>query len=443
MKFLSSSTSSSSSTCTTTTSFDENFCNSKSATAGCIAGVLRRLLCSSSLPTYPSDHIMETSPLECDKIQELEEEEKKEAPITPASPGIVARLMGLDSMPVNNLGHTQMTPNSILRSRSMNSVDYWPECDRMQGRHRRVKTSLSFREPPTFLEREDEEFFILSFENGGESKELRSKGRKSEAALGELKQRRAERCRRKENRGENVLEQKKKEDQETRKKISIEKENVRRRVSEKPSQKISKVNDSTNNLRPTKMHAAAEIVKPTKHKEARDGSKLRKKKKKNYSAAKKVVPECSSEESSPVSVLDLDQFLVDLEVHTSEEDSRLMGSSSKRKLLPEQENCEQPSPLDTSSVISDDYRETKMIEGETHGSKKKDYKQSQNYVDMWGEICRLVGGEMMESNRICKEMWKVEDFEHIGADFGVQILDQLLNELVDLLVGPPMKIFEL
>ena len=51
-----------------------------------------------------------------------------------------------------------------------------------------------------------------------------------------------------------------------------------------------------------------------------DAAKLRKKKKKKkmlHRVAQIVEPECSSEDSSPVSVLDFDQFIIDHDVPTS------------------------------------------------------------------------------------------------------------------------------
>jgi hypothetical protein len=58
----------------------------------------------------------------------------------------------------------------------MNSVEFRGESDQMHGQHRRVKSTLSFREMPTFLEVENKEYFVLSFENiGSESKKVRSK----------------------------------------------------------------------------------------------------------------------------------------------------------------------------------------------------------------------------------------------------------------------------
>ena len=59
-------------------------------------------------------------------------------------------------------------------------MDHLAGFDQMQGQHQWAKSTLSFREMLIFLEVANKNFLILSFENGGESKESRSKGRKSD-----------------------------------------------------------------------------------------------------------------------------------------------------------------------------------------------------------------------------------------------------------------------
>ena len=278
MKFLSSSSSSS------TASFNANMCNSRSATAGCLAGVLRRLLCSGSLPTHPSDHIKDSSSGVFGKEENLKAGEKMEVV---ATPGIVARLMGLDSVPDINLVCSPIKGNSIVRSRSMNSLDFWPDSEGMEGKHRRVKSSLSFRETPVFFEMENEEFLLLSFGNEGENKELRRKERKLETGSGELRQRRTERCRNK---------------------------NTRRQRSETTDMRVSD-SDQPSQMVCNNGELQDFLQKPRVSLE--DGAKLRDEKKKNRSETEKAEPECSPENSSPVSVLDFGECINDPELPTS------------------------------------------------------------------------------------------------------------------------------
>ncbi|XVF04528.1 hypothetical protein REPUB_Repub05bG0091600 [Reevesia pubescens] len=147
-------------------------CTSKNATGGCLAGILRRILCSHSLPTYPSDHITKanSSLASYTKKVEFNTVDKLASKVTR---GIVARLMRLDSLPDINLLKTQVNPNSITRSPSMNSFDYKQQATNhsIKGKHRRVNSTLSFCDMPTYLELENEEFFVFSLEKGSEKKE--------------------------------------------------------------------------------------------------------------------------------------------------------------------------------------------------------------------------------------------------------------------------------
>lgn len=324
MKLLYSSSSSSPSfsSSSSSASFDVNMCNSKSATAGCLAGILRRILCSGNLPTHPSDQIREADSVVCDNDQELKAaKECIERFEASASPGIVARLMGLDSMPeINNLLHASSKPNSISRSRSLNSADQLAGFDSMQGQHRRVKSTLSFREMPTFLELENENFFILSFETGGEHKELRSKGKKSEMGFGELKQRRAERCKNGENRAERVSEKKKTKNNNNNKGCQEANKKQSKRISDNGKSKGSSITRSPSKNSNEKPYGSPEAVKTSKsvnQKEVFHGRKLSERKKTSLCVVQNTESECSSEDSSPVSVLDFGHFLTDPEIPIS------------------------------------------------------------------------------------------------------------------------------
>ncbi|THG06676.1 uncharacterized protein LOC114287211 [Camellia sinensis] len=414
MKFLSSS---SSSTPTTTT-----FSGSK---GNSLATMLRQFLCFNCLPTHPSDQFKDTGfNLESNKFGGWETEEKIEGKETP---GIVARLMGLESMPLFDLAKAQLTPNSIERSGSMD-YDSWTENESMQGHRGRVGTSLSFRQLPSFLELENDEFFVINFGNGGKNKEFRSKERRSETGSGKLKRRKAERCKRKC--------EKLKENQEPN-----------RLINHEATQEVvcnGEGKDASDVLRPTNdcncnSDVETEDVnqsKPINNRERSNGAKQRKEKEESVSAAK-VETECNSENSSPVSVLDFVESILDPEeIPTSEEDARsTTGSNFRRKLSAELENFEQspPSPCKPSTSSSSDVQRRKLIHGKCHGSKKKDYQRG-NYVEMWNESCKMAEEAMMESNWVYRELWKVEDFKGVGVEFGLQILETLLGELVDQLV---------
>lgn len=79
-----------------------------------------------------------------------------------AAPGLVARLMGLDSIPERS---------RITRSRSLNSADHSrsPQHDyKDEDLHRKLhlhKRSKSSRDIPTYIDLDDDDYIVLRFEN--------------------------------------------------------------------------------------------------------------------------------------------------------------------------------------------------------------------------------------------------------------------------------------
>ncbi|EEF36774.1 uncharacterized protein LOC8286465 [Ricinus communis] len=436
MKLLPSpSVSSSSSTTITTIPFDANMCTPKTSTASCLSGILRRLLCSRSLPTYPSDQITDDSTsMPCD-IKQQGFATSFEA--TATNPGIVARLMGLQSLPDY--------ATSVPRTRSLNSAEFPDEIDQMKGHHRRVK-SLSFHEMPTILELENEQFFVLSFEKRGDDKKTRSKEKKSEVGFGECRERRREKSKNKENGNENVLF--KNEDEEIINKMVLrvlnEKQLTERIPEVLPDQEIgkfSKIEDSAKSTPPLKdlrgarkaasaLHESKKTGRISCDKDLPDGAKFtRRKKMRNRRRLKnEEQEECSSEDSSPVSVLDFDQFIVDPEAPTSEE-----HTASRRKLSSRLDDHNQLLPRNNNLSSGDDLN-SKRTEETCHGLSNADC-HTQIDFNMWGEICQLAEAQVIDSIWTQQRAWKFQDFEDISADFGLQILNELFDELVDQLAS--------
>ncbi|KAE8734857.1 Zinc finger family protein [Hibiscus syriacus] len=411
MKLLSSSPSISSSS--STASFDPKLCTPKSATTGCLSGILRRILCSRTLPTHPSDHSHTTE--EANSVASLNKQEQLDDASSKVTPGIVARLMGLDSLPETSLLQSQLHPNSITRSRSMNSAGYKQDSDSIHGKHRRVNSTLSFRDIPTYFELENEEFFVLSFEKRSERKEQRSKEGTSKGGSGELKQRKEN----KENRGGKVPEKKIKEDDEQASQRVLDvlyEEKMNRRIVEMPNQEMAKCREAND------LCLEKKVPVP-------DGMKLKKKKKKiHHPGTPNVEPECSSEDSSPVSVLVFDQFIKDHDVPTSEEDSKAaQGLNPRRKLSPDLENFECKPPCNDGNLMEDGGWENK-IEVKNLESVRKDCHGDRN-LQGWDAICRVIEAEVTKSSWLCSKS-NNEELEDITADFGSKILDQLFDELV-------------
>jgi hypothetical protein len=271
---------------------------------------MRKILCSGNLPKDPSNQMTEfdstNSVLSCkDHNFNISEDNAMATAVavTPPPP-IVARLMGLESMGevpfASKLG-------SLSRSKSMNSMDYLGESNgKIQSlHHKRVNSTLSFREPPTFQLTENESFFVLNFENEVESVKglkLKSKfnGRNKQMGCSELKQKDEKKIvdlKEKKNKRENVYDEKGK---------------MSKRVSNK-LQEITNTSYKFKNLSEKKCFdsEAVELLKPKSYKEVEIGEKkkrrIRRKKRTNFYAEKKIETECKSDESSPVSVLEFER----------------------------------------------------------------------------------------------------------------------------------------
>ncbi|OIV95505.1 hypothetical protein TanjilG_25176 [Lupinus angustifolius] len=433
---------SSSSSSSSTTNLDPTMCNSNSKSngtqSGCFNAILRRILCSGGLQTHPSDQIREfqcSKSVVCGKDQSFTAKQNAAvaaavvATITP--PGIVARLMGLETM-------VESKPGSLSRSKSMNSVDYLGECNRMESFHKRVKSTVSFREMPTFLLLENENFLVLSFEKEGENQEFKSNGRKAKMGSADLKLKKAgkERSELKENKREKVYGEN----------ILIEKEKLGKRVSgmhcgdvgnDGKFQEITNIWPHLNASSENKYFAseAEKLCKIINHKEVMVSERLKRRRrsrrmKKNSFTEKMREIECKSEDSSPVSVLQFEHKACETEV-----DSLVFGLSPRRKLTPSVENDQHfPSSADDNVIIE----EAKVKELENRkfdGSKKK---EKHSNIDIWGEVCRVAEDEFAETNQIQAWMNKQGELGSVSADCELQIFDDLLNELIDQLVEYPI-----
>ncbi|KAL2317490.1 hypothetical protein Fmac_031366 [Flemingia macrophylla] len=423
MNHLTPSAAASSPSSSSTLTLDPSLCNSKTAgTAGCLTAIFRRILCSGGLPTHPSDQIRELDSVSkmSGKVQELKTKQSTQPNTTTTTNtlGLVERLMGLEPMEKKATKTSiEATPSSSLsRSKSMNSVeDYLGECKRKEGLHKRSKSS-SFREVSTFYLHENENFLILSFQSGCDGGgELRSKGRKKEKGLKE----RAQRGELKKNK---------------REKVHDEKGNL----CDISSANVG--NDGEHKLEfgntwplfmacSEKGYVDLETERYShsmKCKEVTNGEKVKRR--------KKVDTECSSEDSSPVSIFDFESQAPGAVV--AEVDCFGVDISWRKKLSPELENDQ----LYSDSNMTIEETKVNTIENNKYEGSKRKEKQSHGCVDIWVEICRLVDDEL-RSNKLDKELRSREqgDFESVCVDFESEIFDHLLHELIDQLVVNPLK----
>ncbi|CAL5202522.1 unnamed protein product [Lathyrus oleraceus] len=408
-------------------------CSSKSTTTGCLTAIMHKILCSGNLPKDPSNQVTEfdsTNSVLSGKDQNFDTSEENYVAATPPPP-LVARLMGLESM-----GDIQIPfaskPGSLSRSKSMNSMDCLGGSNgSIQSlNHKRVNSTLSFREPPTFRLSENDNFFVLSFENEGENaKALKSNGRKKKTGCSESKQK-VEATERSELK-EKVKEKKNMKENVYAEKNLIEKEKTSKRVS-------NKLREITNTSRQFKALSEkkcfdseeVELLKQKNYNEAVVGEKLKKrkrirKKRTDCYAEKKIETECiKSEDSSPVSVLEFDRKSCAAGV-----DSVAVGLNSRRKLTPELEKGKHILTRCDDNLMIDENKDKENEKNKYEGSKKKE-KKMKEYIEIWSEACKLVEDELGGSKNQVDEWMK----EQCG-DLESKIFDQMLNEVVSELVG--------
>ncbi|XXG39643.1 hypothetical protein AAC387_Pa01g0553 [Persea americana] len=393
--------------------------NSNDAAAGCLSGIFRRFLCGNLSVRY-FNHSKETDREDTENCQDGVAEEK----IKP-SPSIVARLMGLDSMP--ELGSIPLVsnPDSIGRSRSVNSINNWLEFGPNQRLHRRVRPTLSFREVPTFLQEENQDFILLCFGSDGgekptmsESKELKSEmgfseELKADMGFGEVKEKKRESCKSK-------AKERKKESRAEKKERGRDRRPSSRKII--PEMRIESNSIETGiAMPPSKRDIYKKPISkpPRNHKEIAEIMKLTKKKK-GVTLDKRVESNSSSENSSPVSVLDSpfdthNDFLNDSE-------APIISDESRRKLSLASSHG--------SQIFGSNEKEAKP-KNNVDGERKKKCPNSLSSSDVWREICLMAGDDMKKLNWVSVGVSKCKAVEEIGIEFVVQILDSLLHETVE------------
>ncbi|KAK1357137.1 VARLMGL domain-containing protein [Heracleum sosnowskyi] len=387
----------------TTTNYDDNVCESK-PTAGCIHSILRRFLCfNTSLSTHHTDHFNAEAALPC---RSLEDAESDIGEASPATPGLVARLMGLDSMPVVN--HKDI--NSIRRTKSMDSLR---DVELVQRKHRHVKSTMSFRDAPTFLELEDEDFFILSFECPGKNKESRSKLGKSDLGFSEMRTKRSE--------------MKNGDKRQSRLSDKENKDYVSDNNSKHPRKVVCPMQNCHENSSSPEIQTQ-QIKKPINKVETIGGRLRKKKKDQNCSPVKKVETECDSENASPVSVLEFSELPIEFEVTSAVTKARLTSSNSRRILFEELKNNN--STRSTGRRINNDDQEAKTDGDRGAQIWKRLMKHGQNNGEMWDEGCSFAETDVKQTKWMHTGVLDSVAFDEINATFEFEILDQLLQDLV-------------
>ncbi|KAL8120114.1 uncharacterized protein LOC141724613 [Apium graveolens] len=385
----------------------------------CFSGILRRILCTGSLPTHPSNS---------DVIPESESIffGKKNIQVKGqlGTPGVVARLMGLESLP-----DIKWIPKDAVnfRSRSVRSADYFPQFDHL-SQHRRVKRSVSFREIPTFLHQQNEDLFVLCFD---EENNNNATGLKMMTSPDEV-----------------VGFQDKKNLKRASKSVGgYMKERVV--VKKKGNQQNKK-----NNPEPNRISMKANYILPyyNRSDEVYIRSSPRLKKKRPIKAPNNFCEEVSSgmqhariRENRRRPTTHVARRMETNSTTGSSSDSSTKTSGNSRKIglnssakkysVTKLENIEYACPINSykRSNASDDEEAANANQNrKSDGSMKS--KEINFYIKNFVHICRL-NEEDTESSHdwgwITTETIKFDDLEDICLDFEQHILDMLLQQVVD------------
>ncbi|KAF9591358.1 hypothetical protein IFM89_003981 [Coptis chinensis] len=402
---------------------DEDTYATRDATIGCLSTIRNQLFCTCKLPTHPPEVHKQANQVESDHQKELDTDKIMKASVPP---GIVARLMGLESMPEQNWIPKAKTVDPVRRSRSVNSIDYWSEFDPVQGRHRRVRTSLSFGEIP-FVQIDNNEMLPVRTDNVYE-KESTTKGSTPEISTGEVKQRKAGRVTNKKNSQQGVQEMKSKG---AVKKDSNEKNCRRKWIADRPSQNAATRRAPKNAcpMLPSEKKSTTTIGKnlPVNTSKANFTSKLARhrgvhkreistNKGKRRHSPKKVEPECRLKILAVETKKQLTGSL-------SEKISRKKCSSSRRKFTVDYPNPNLASNISNSvnhKAISDQYAESTKLAC---------------YLKLWSDVFQLAKEDVGSTCLKPVEMWKSVYIEEIAMELGLRILDRLVHEVVAELSG--------
>ncbi|WJX49032.1 hypothetical protein P8452_35520 [Trifolium repens] len=385
---------------------------------GCFTSFIKVLICArneTSPPVYPSENVEEKEPIQHKKDKLFDDS------IT-TTPGVVARLMGLDSLPsTKKVVVNGTTLDSVPRSKSVNFVDYLLDFDQNITNHRRVKTSASFREVPSFIEKQKNYLFVLDIDD--------KKGNKvQEENRVNLKKKNKEivRVKKERNQGKNKKISKLKDEPRRVPFSSSNSSKYKSKVRNYEGKDFSSVSPRCNNCSyygygdvGSSSSSCSISSLPNKHKKEFVEPKMRNKMKNNVSP-KKIQTEHSLENLSPVSVLDVNDYAFLYGADYS--GTNTLASKSKRKsksLLPVTVS------LDLDEDVNDKANNNKGYYAHTDINREADY-----YSDLMLKLRILTEETINETDYTSK----TQSLEEIVLVFEQLVFDNLLLELLNELV---------
>ncbi|KAH0895427.1 uncharacterized protein LOC103850422 [Brassica rapa] len=411
---------------------------------GCLTAVVRRLLCSGSQQTHPSDNILDSDETlqllsTYEEIEEPKKETKTETQTQeddvspPPPPNVVAKLMGLDDPAPgsNRFRYFDDSGSAVARSKSVNFMDYIlrvkeeEEEDEKDGHLtcRRVRASVSFREiVPTSArsssnqQQKKHDFLLMYLDKLDEKREL----------VGSSSSSRSKRF-------EKVLEdskkpplpppEKKKENEKVAKKFKDE----RRKVAKK-KKKSENGSDHVNGAKKVRW-----FLSPSKSKSTEKmallgggGGECKNIPADEFSGKETESPENKSN-ASPVSVLDRDLY----DYLILDDDYYFSGDSESASEL---STKQVETTAAKSSCSSSPARTRTNSKKENNNNTNSDSEETEFITKLMNMLSDLSEEDMKSSTWVSTSSTKPVDYtqvEDFCVEFGQEILDLVMDQLVD------------
>ncbi|KAJ8448326.1 hypothetical protein Cgig2_021954 [Carnegiea gigantea] len=320
--------------------------------------------------------------------------------------------MGLDSMPENNT----YTPNEsvFFKSKSLNSLNFFPDFNtnkasysalqRRSASFSHLGSSFSFK-----IEEEVNSSKLQSHENrGGEKQRVKKQGKGEKVVAANLKG----------NEGrKNRVNKKYEETYATKTRRSVKNNNVgcgrgRNLIRDQKCALLVKKQGKLRGERGVNDVGLNVSGKKRVHHDHDKEEDL------NNHVDNEVLIDSLSR--SPVSVLDHHLLHLELDYSPSKEDARGTTSSTRRKKPTTKTKSK------TEGRKSDSNHQKLKKEGD------QEPEMAEYFVGLLGQICRLTEEHVKDPKWVAKSRgFKVQFVEELSLDFGGQILDLLLNELID------------
>ncbi|CAN8257425.1 unnamed protein product [Cochlearia groenlandica] len=415
---------------------------------GCLTAVVRRMLCSGSQQTHPSDNILDSDetlelliPYQDDVLEDHKKDIKTDTQTQnddvsppPPPPNVVAKLMGLDNTVLgsNRFRYFDDSGSAVARSKSVNFMDYIlrnhddeeedEEDKNGQRQCRKVKASVSFREiVPTSgrssssnnQQQKKHDFLLLYLDKLDEKRELAgsssfSKSKRFEKVVVEEDSKKPPL----------PLLEKKKENEKVAKKFKDEPRKV-----VKKKKKSDNRSDVVNGAKKVRWFLSPSKSTKSSEKTALLGGDSKNIPASEFTGEESESPENKSNNASPVSVLDRDLYdylFLDDDYYFSGESESATELSTKQ--------------VETSTTKSSSSSKTRTISCTNKKENNNDSEENEFITKLMNMLSDLSEQDIKSSTWVSSSSTHPVDFTHIQdfcVDFGQQILDLVLDQLVD------------